>query len=106
MRGALPDQRQRIKIGSNREELLEELLKYVRAQLLIQLQTAQVALAQAGGLPIKVEVLLSDAGFSHKEIATLLGRTQGAVAKAVSRARASAQKGGAATDANSGGDDV
>lgn len=58
---------------------MEELVKYLKALTFLQLQ------ALTGGLSDKPEVLLSKAGFSHKEIAELLDKSYAAVAKAVSR---------------------
>jgi DNA-directed RNA polymerase specialized sigma24 family protein len=61
---------------------VEELVKYMRALTFLQLQ------AMTGNNSIgKPEVLLSKAGFTHREIADLLGKTTGAVAKAISRAK-------------------
>ena len=75
---------------------MEELVRYLRALLLLQLQAAQVAAERGQALPIKPEVILADAGFSHRDIAGMLGKSQMAVAKAISRARSIRQKGGPA----------
>ena len=62
---------------------MEELVKYMRALTFLQLQSV------TGSNNIgKPEVLLSKAGFTHREIADLLGKNTAAVAKAISRARA------------------
>jgi DNA-directed RNA polymerase specialized sigma24 family protein len=62
---------------------MEELVKYLRALVLLQVQ------AMSGDeAPVKVEITLSRAGFSAREIAEMTGKTQAAVAKAISRARA------------------
>lgn len=61
---------------------MEELVKYMRALVYLQLQSA--AGTSTFGKP---ELLLSRAGFSHKEIADILGKTPGAIAKAVGRAK-------------------
>ncbi len=58
---------------------MEELVKYLKALTFLQLQ------AMTSGAFDKPEVLLSKAGFSHKEIADLLDKSYAAVAKAVSR---------------------
>lgn len=61
---------------------MEELVKYMRALLMLQ---ARAALEAQPGL--KVEPLLAAAGLSHREIAAVLGKTQAAVAKTISRNR-------------------
>jgi len=67
---------------------MEELVKYMRAVVLLQLNTAVQRPAPAGGpLDVKPEVLLGRAGFGHREIAELLGKTPAAVAKTISRAK-------------------
>ncbi len=58
-----------------------ELLKYSKALLLLQLQ----ALNKADD-PVKPEILLSRAGLSAREIADLLGKKAPAVTKAIQRA--------------------
>jgi DNA-directed RNA polymerase specialized sigma24 family protein len=58
-----------------------ELVKYARALLLLQLQ----ALNKTDD-PVKPELLLSRAGLNAREIADLLGKNSGAVAKAIQRA--------------------
>ena len=67
---------------------MEELIRYMRASVLLQLYGAQVQSAQPGAPAFKPEVLLADAGISPKEIAAILGKSPAAVAKAISRARA------------------
>ena len=64
---------------------MDELIKYMRALVLLQVHAPTPAGASAGPKP---EVLLARAGFPHKEIADLLGKSAGAVAKSVSRAKA------------------
>jgi DNA-directed RNA polymerase specialized sigma24 family protein len=66
---------------------MEELTKYLKALVLIELGRLQES-ERAGKTGPKAELLLADAGFSHKEISEMLGKSAGAVAKAVSRARA------------------
>lgn len=67
---------------------MQELVKYARALLVLQLKQMELS-AQAGkGPTIRTELLLSDAGFGPKEIAEMLGKNYAAVAKAISRARA------------------
>ena len=66
---------------------MQELVKYARVLLVLQLKQMDLA-AQAGkGPAIRPELLLSDAGFGNKEIAEMLGKNYAAVAKAISRAR-------------------
>jgi hypothetical protein len=60
---------------------VDELVKYMKALLLLQLHTNEE------GLAMKPEVLLAKAGFAHKEIADLLGKNQAAVSKAISRSQ-------------------
>lgn len=61
---------------------MDELVKYMKALVFLQLQA--VTGSNAVGKP---ELLLSQAGFSHREIADMLGKKPPAVAKALSRAR-------------------
>jgi DNA-directed RNA polymerase specialized sigma24 family protein len=58
-----------------------ELVKYSKALLLLQLQ----GLSKTDD-PAKPEVLLARAGLNAREIAELLGKNSGAVAKAIQRA--------------------
>ena len=60
---------------------MDDIAKYLKA--LVYLQVNQ----QSGGEFGKPEVLLSRAGFKHKEIADILGKKEAAVAKTVSRAK-------------------
>jgi hypothetical protein len=69
---------------------MEDLIKYMRALVLLQVNA--VTQGSAAGAPnasgaIKPEILLVRAGFSHREVATMIGKTPAAVAKAVSRAK-------------------
>lgn len=61
---------------------MEELIKYMKA--LVALQARLIAESQPG---MKLEPLLNTAGLSHREIAEVLGKTQAAVAKTISRSR-------------------
>jgi len=61
---------------------MDEVVKYLRA--LVSLQANAAASDENG---VKAEILLSRAGLRHAEIAEILGKTQSAVAKAVSRAK-------------------
>lgn len=61
--------------------MTDESLKYLRALVYLQLE------ARTGSAFAKPELLLSQAGFSNKEIADMLGKSATAVAKAVSRAK-------------------
>ena len=58
-----------------------ELVKYAKALLLLQLQ----GLSKTDD-PVKPEVLLARAGLNAREVAELLGKNSGAVAKAIQRA--------------------
>jgi DNA-directed RNA polymerase specialized sigma24 family protein len=82
---------------------MEDLLRHTRALLLLQIHVVQEAAAARGtGSAPKVELLLADAGFAHREIASMLGKSVVAVAKAVSRGRAARRTIiGDATTANS-----
>lgn len=57
-----------------------ELLRYTKALVLLQLQSLTES------EPAKPEVLLSRVGLSAREIAEMLGKNPGAVAKALQRA--------------------
>jgi DNA-directed RNA polymerase specialized sigma24 family protein len=82
---------------------VEELIRYARALLLLQLKQV-AALAETGrGPAVRAEVLLADAGFGAREIADLLGKNYAAVAKAVSRARAARSKEPAQEEGDAGG---
>lgn len=65
---------------------MEEMIKYLKALTFLQLQTVT-----GGSAYRKPELLLERAGFTHKEIADILGKTAAAVAKTVSRAKAEAR---------------
>jgi DNA-directed RNA polymerase specialized sigma24 family protein len=58
-----------------------ELVKYTKALLLLQLQGVSKA-----DDPVKPELLLARAGLNARQIAELLGKNSGAVAKAIQRA--------------------
>ena len=60
---------------------LKELVKYVKALLLLQLQGPS-----STEHPVKPEVLLARSGLSAREIGELLGKNSDAVAKALQRA--------------------
>ncbi len=62
---------------------MEELVKYLKALLLFQIQ------AKDPEATAKPEVLLARCGFAHKEIAEFLGKNQAAVSKTISRAQKS-----------------
>ena len=67
---------------------MDELVKYLRA--LVYLQAQQLNNDEPRPKP---EILLKNAGLSYKEIADVLGKSEPAVAKAVSRARGPNKKG-------------
>lgn len=64
---------------------VEELVKYTRALLLLQVQ----AQSKTEDL-VKPEILLARAGLTARDIADLLGKNAAAVAKAIQRAGKSA----------------
>jgi len=83
---------------------VEELVRYARALLLLQLKQVETS-AQAGKGPVvRAEVLLADAGFGAREIADLLGKNYAAVAKTLSRARTAKAKEPAQDESDAGGD--
>ena len=61
----------------------DEVVKYLRASLLLQLRELD---GNENG-DLKPEVLLSQAGFSHQEIADLLGKNYNAVRMAIARSK-------------------
>lgn len=67
---------------------MDELVRCMRAMLMLQLQTAQASAARGEGPAFKPELLLAEAGFAAREIASMLGKSPAAVAKAISRGRA------------------
>jgi hypothetical protein len=71
---------------------MEELLRYTKAIMFLQLYNTQRATAPDEGPTFRPEILLSDAGFSAKEIARFLNKSPGATAKAISRARAAGKR--------------
>ena len=83
---------------------MEELIRYARALLLLQLKQVEMSAQSGKGPTIRAEVLLADAGFGAREIADLLGKNYAAVAKALSRARAARGKEQAQDEGDPGGD--
>ena len=71
---------------------MEELVRYARALLLLHLKQVEMSAQPGKGPVIRAEILLADAGFGVRETADLLGKSYAAVAKAVSRARATRGK--------------
>jgi DNA-directed RNA polymerase specialized sigma24 family protein len=67
---------------------MDELLRYMRAMVMLQLHNAQLQSLQNNAIPLRAEVLLADAGFSAREISEMLSKSPAAVAKAISRGRA------------------
>lgn len=61
---------------------MDELAKYLRALIQLQIQTVY-----SPDAPQKPEVILSRAGLSHAEIAAFLGKNVTAVSKSISRAK-------------------
>ncbi len=84
-------------IPRDSEGFVDELLRYTRALVFLQLQ--QVTGADTFGRP---ELLLARAGFPHREIADLLGKSPAAVAKAISRGRAAARRAATEEDPSGG----
>jgi DNA-directed RNA polymerase specialized sigma24 family protein len=65
---------------------MDELVKYLRALVFLQVQTL------SGGEAFqKPELLLSRAGLTAREIAEALGKNQAAVAKSIERAKKAAR---------------
>lgn len=69
---------------------MDELLKYMKALVLFQVAREQELSDRTGRS--RLESVLASAGFSHKEIADMVGKTPAAVAKSISRARAASKK--------------
>jgi hypothetical protein len=62
---------------------MDEMVKYLKALTFLQLQTV------TGGAAFqKPELLLERAGFTHKDIADMLGKSANAVTKTIIRAKA------------------
>jgi predicted transcriptional regulator len=61
---------------------MDELLMYMKALLYLQAQSLPDVEQKA-----KPEILLARAGLRHAEIAAILGKTEAAVSKSISRAR-------------------
>jgi hypothetical protein len=71
-------------IGGDR---MDELIKYLRA--LVYLQARQLS---GEAMAVKTEILLANAGLSYREISDMTGKSEPAIAKAVSRGRLSNKK--------------
>jgi hypothetical protein len=71
--------------GMFRGPHMDEVVKYLRALLAVQIQGLQQKEERE-----KIEVALSRAGLQHPEIAKILGKTVAAVQKAVSRSKGAA----------------
>jgi hypothetical protein len=65
---------------------MEELLKYVKAMVALQLQQSAARDAEPGTV-MKPELLLTRLGFTQKEVGDLLGKTTNAVKMAVRDAK-------------------
>jgi DNA-directed RNA polymerase specialized sigma24 family protein len=78
---------------------MEELIRHVRA--LIALQVRALGRHESDD-EIRADLVLADLGFTAKEISALTGKSVTAVAKAITRARASASK---ESSLNQGGPD-
>jgi DNA-directed RNA polymerase specialized sigma24 family protein len=83
---------------------MQELVRYARALLILQLKQLELAAESGTGPTIRSELLLADAGFGTKEIANILGKNYAAVAKAVSRARSARAGDTAEENGEAGGD--
>ncbi len=64
----------------------DEAIKYLKALVFLQLQQV------TGAAFDKPELLLSQAGFSAKEVGEMLGKSEGAASKAISRAKKATQE--------------
>jgi hypothetical protein len=69
---------------------MEELIKYAKASLALQIQ--QAVGTGDSGTAVKPEVLLAGLGFTHKEIGDLLGKSSNAVNMVVKKARKKGSK--------------
>jgi DNA-directed RNA polymerase specialized sigma24 family protein len=76
---------------------MEELVRLTRAMLLLQISQVRAAAGEAPG-NLKLEIILADAGFAHREIAAILEKSVPAVSKAISRARIARVKTGEERD--------
>lgn len=65
---------------------MEELVKYLKAILAVQMHAGM----EEDRRP-KLELLLHNAGLTAREIGELLGKSEAATSKAITRARASAK---------------
>lgn len=65
-----------------RVEASDDNAKYLRALVLLQLRAASLADPN-----FRSELLLNQAGFARKEIASLTGKTEAAVSKMIERSR-------------------
>ena len=68
-------------------DCMDELIKYLRA--LVYLQARQLS---GEAMAVKIEILLANAGLSYREISDMTGKSEPAIAKAVSRERLSNKK--------------
>lgn len=66
---------------------MDEVIKYLRALVVLQVHARN-----GDESPSKPELLLANAGLSHREIADLLGKKVAAVSKAIERARKTARE--------------
>lgn len=85
---------------------MEELAKYLKALLMLDVWRSQMESQRNGSSAIKLELLLADSGFSNKEVADLLGKSVAAVAKAISRGRATRKAGVREEQSDGGGADA
>jgi hypothetical protein len=79
---------------------MEELARYLRALVVLQVQLLEVAAARGETVAVRSEVILADAGFTAREIGVMVGKTPAAVAKAISRARATRRTADVETEAS------
>jgi hypothetical protein len=68
---------------------MEELVRYLKALVALQLRSER----EDGAPTPKIEVILAGLKFTAKEIAELSGKSQAAVAKAISRGKAALKTG-------------
>lgn len=66
---------------------MEELVRYMKAMVMLQVRVAELLADKEDGVSVRPELLLAEAGFGAREIAGMLGKSQAAVAKSISRAR-------------------
>src|ERR1051325_6647850 len=73
-------------LGRRLMEQMQEVVKYLKALVYLQINSKSDEAQQ------KPEILLHKAGIKAKEIADILGKTEAAVAKAITRSKTNGEK--------------